>query len=252
MVPASACQCGRLVVAAPAYRIWVCAAANMPPDRDVLFFFLAAAATLLVDSVGKLKVGDFEIELNQLEARVKELAEAARPTTVAEKVSSDSSRVDTESQVSTATTIGFDGIVRKLQREIYVPGLQSVDDPLHGLGVSQKGRQRPRRNRVSLGQLRSRLPYQHHGDCKQDDGAPGGSAGGVLFSPHVSEPCQSRTDRQSARRSNGDFDHSLLARCYPTVRCSRWILLRKLIGPSSRESRGMRSFTRDQIPLRPT
>ena len=47
-----------------------------PPDRDVLFFFIAAVVVLLADSVTKFKFGDMEFErVQRLEERVQELAD---------------------------------------------------------------------------------------------------------------------------------------------------------------------------------
>jgi hypothetical protein len=105
---------------------------NVPPDRDVLFFFLAAVVILLADSIKKFKFGDMEFERVQLlEERVQELAAVSRTPTVALPPEPPSAAsTDAGLSLPSAVRQSLDVHARQLAEQIYKPPLRWEDDPV--------------------------------------------------------------------------------------------------------------------------
>jgi hypothetical protein len=118
-----------LCLATGAYR--VVALGEQPPDRDVLFFFLAAVVALLADSIKRPKFGEMEFErVEALEGRVEELAEVTRTDAAVQAGGApEATAVEVEgAQVSGGPTL--EQRARALEAEIYKPPLRWEDDPL--------------------------------------------------------------------------------------------------------------------------
>jgi hypothetical protein len=102
-----------------------------PPDRDVLFFFIAAVVVLLADSVKRFKFGDMEFERIQgLEERVQELADVSRTPAVALAAAPLTAAAGAVHTAAPVLTHSLETEALALAERIYQPPLRWEDDPV--------------------------------------------------------------------------------------------------------------------------
>lgn len=114
------------------WRIYV----QKAPDRDALYFFIAAAAIALAESIRKFKFGDMEIEreIETVKAQLKELAEVSReeaalpvaPPMPTRAGAAGPGAADPQ-ELQSAT---LEGMAEQLKQEIYRDNLSYWNDPV--------------------------------------------------------------------------------------------------------------------------